>query len=94
LDREITSIRRELDQQASQIHDHEGRLRTLEGHNHDHSHRISGLVSTISEIVRQVASHERALRVLIWIVALIIWRYSPSFAEIAVQTVISIRAGG
>lgn len=89
LDREVASIRREMDQRATLIEDHELRLRLLEHSAQDQSRDLQ----SIPDIEARITMVERGLRLVIWALAALAWQSSP---DIAIQILASVsgRSGG
>jgi len=69
LDREVRSIRRELDQIQDASLDQEHRIRSLE----------VGAASMLG-IVDRVAMIEKALRAVVWAMAALCWKLAPDIA--------------
>lgn len=89
MDREVVSLRRELDTTGDRIADHESRLRSLEHSAQDQAHDLE----SIPDIEARLTMVERGLRLVIWALAALAWKSSP---DIAIQILASVsgRSGG
>jgi hypothetical protein len=88
LDREMAHVRRELDQRADLIEDHEERLRSLERQTHLSSHDLHLISEAMEGHERRLAVQERFARILIAIIGLSAGRFTPDLA-VALQIALS-----
>ena len=76
LDREVTSIRRELDQIQETSSDHATRIRSLEleaGHARD-------LIDQAMAFASRIELLEKSLRAVVWAMAVLCWKLAPDIA--------------
>lgn len=75
LDREVTSIRRELDHMQLSASDREMRIRDIETRlAADHQ------IEQLEDLSARVGILERSVQILVYVVAVIVWRFSPDIA--------------
>jgi len=76
IDREVTSIRREMDHMAESASDREDRIRRLE----------ASAISTARDIQRldsldmRISVLEKSLRAVVWAMAVLCWKLAPDIA--------------
>lgn len=87
LDREVTAIRREMDQREGLIHDHETRLRNLEATSRDISHDVQSLQDWTDDADRRLTMMERGLRIVTWALVALASKSGP---DLAIQIMASV----
>jgi hypothetical protein len=69
LDREVASLRRELDQAHGMSTDHDTRIRKLEANR-----------SSLRDHERRITALEVSMRAVIWALAVVTWKLAPEIA--------------
>lgn len=80
IDREVASIRRELDQMQGSAADKERRIRRLEDSSSLQLRDLGLLSSEQEDLSGRLASLERALRAIVWVLAVVAHKIAPDVA--------------